>query len=89
MTASATDVKNNFGRYLEKAQKEPVTVQRSGRPHAVLISYDDFERLQALEDAFWAARAVEAEKSGYASSEQSIEFLRERLAQAAAGEPDR
>ena len=81
MTATATDVKNHFGEYLEKARTEPVTVEKTGRNVAVLVNYDEYERLRALEDAHWAARARAAEESGYLSAEETAAFLNSRLAE--------
>lgn len=68
MRATATEVKDRFDEFMDRAQREPVTVEKSGRSYAVLLGHDEFERLQALqalEDAHRAARAIEAEKSGY------------------------
>ena len=81
MTATATEIKNNFGRYLERAQREPVTVERSGRPHAVILSYEDYERLQALEDRYWLERAQEGKKSGLLSTEETMAAINKRLAE--------
>ena len=71
MNATATEVKNRFGEFMDKAQKEPVTVEKTGRRYAVLIGYDEYERLRALEDAIWGERAREAEKSGFISLEEA------------------
>ena len=49
-TATATDIKNHFGRYLETSISEPVMVEKTGRPVAVILSINDYERLAALED---------------------------------------
>ena len=65
MTATATDVKNRFGEFMDKAQQEPVTVEKTGRSYAVLLGYDEYQRLIALEDAYWAAAATQAVASGY------------------------
>ena len=43
--ASATDFKVHLGEYLDKAQSEPVIVQKAGRDVAVLISKDEYDRL--------------------------------------------
>ena len=65
MIATATDVKNRFGEYMDKAQQEPVTVEKTGRRYAVLLGFDEYQRLIALEDAYWAAAAAQAERSGF------------------------
>ena len=56
------DAKNNFGDLLDTAQRERVSISQNGRPVAVVISQHEYERLQAMEDAFWAARADAALK---------------------------
>lgn len=76
-TATATEVKTKFGLYLDIAQKEPVMIEKSGRNSAVLISADEYAHLQALEDSVWAAKAMEAAKSGFLGPEASMVFLKE------------
>jgi antitoxin Phd len=76
--ATATDVKNRLGAYLDAAQHEPVTIEKSGRKIAVLMSVTEYARLQALEDSWWGARAVVAEASGKAAPEQ-LQALIDRL----------
>lgn len=43
---TATDAKNRFGQVLETARTEPVHVQKNGRDVAVVISPEEFQRLQ-------------------------------------------
>ena len=76
MNATATEVKNRFGEFMEKAQREPVVVEKTGRSYAVLISFEEFERLRALEDAHWAALAKQAEAGGYASPDEVADLLK-------------
>jgi antitoxin Phd len=74
--ASATDVKNRFGEFLDESRSEPVVVNRNGRNVAVLMSWAEYERLSALEDAWWAVRARAAEAEGrYLGPEKSMEAL--------------
>ena len=79
MKATATEVKNRFGEFLDKAQKEPVMVEKSGRSVAVLLSREDYDRLQAHEDRYWGERALEAEKRGTIGTEETLRFLNQRL----------
>ena len=44
----ATEAKTNFGALLEKAQREPLTISKKGRPVAVLMSMDEFETHQRI-----------------------------------------
>ncbi len=76
--ATATEVKNRFGEFMDKAQREPVTVEKTGRSYAVLIGFDEYQRLIALEDAYWAAKAIKAEESGYVGSDEAMRLLESR-----------
>jgi antitoxin Phd len=74
--ATATDVKNRFGEFLDEARSEPLAVNRNGRKVAVLMSWAEYRRLVALEDAWWAARAEAAEaEGGYLGPEKSMDAL--------------
>ncbi|TVZ38673.1 prevent-host-death family protein [Alteromonadaceae bacterium 2753L.S.0a.02] len=42
---SASDAKREFGELLLKSQSGPVSVTRNGKPVAVLLSSDEYERL--------------------------------------------
>ena len=39
---SASEAKIHFGALIDKAQREPVTIEKQGRPVAVVISFDTF-----------------------------------------------
>ena len=43
---TAADAKQNFGKLLDKVQRESVTITKHGRPVAVLLSVYDFEQIQ-------------------------------------------
>lgn len=64
-TVTATEVKNKFGTVMDLALSEPIMVKKSGRSVVVLLSAAEYERLIAIEDAYWAARAIKAEASGF------------------------
>jgi len=76
MIAKATAVKTHFGKYLEDSIKDPVTIEKSGRKVAVLLSLEEYERLTTIEDSYWAEKAAEAEKEGYLTHEESMAALR-------------
>lgn len=44
---SAADAKNHFGEMLDAAQREPVVIEKHGRPVGVVVSHEDFEDFQA------------------------------------------
>lgn len=45
-TISAIDAKNRFGQLLDAAQRQPVTVTKKGRPAAIMLSVEDYERIR-------------------------------------------
>jgi prevent-host-death family protein len=45
MEVTATEAKNRLGQMLEHAQREPVTIEKSGRRHSVLISAERYDEL--------------------------------------------
>jgi len=82
-TLAAKDAKNSFGQLLDAAQTEPVVISKNGRPFTVMISHDEWQRFQALEDAVWAARADEAvRRNELLSAEETAGFIREMLGRA-------
>ena len=76
---SAADAKRGFSSLLDAAQREPVTITKKGREVAVVLSKADFERLEALEDAYWGRLAQEAEKEGFIGPEATQELLNDLL----------
>jgi prevent-host-death family protein len=78
-TMAAKEAKQSFGQLLDDAQREPVQIERNGRPVAVVISAAEFERFEALEDAYWGRLAEEAEKEGYLGVEESERLLKSYL----------
>ena len=75
MNISATELKNRLGRYLDKAETEPVIIEKSGRTKSVLMSHDRYENLIALEDVYWAEQAQQAENEGYLTADEVASLL--------------
>lgn len=48
MKMSANSAKARFGELLDKARREPVTIEKHGRAVAVMLSTEDYEELEAL-----------------------------------------
>ncbi len=42
---SSSQARNNLAAMLDKAQHEPIAIQKQGRNAAVLLSYEEYERL--------------------------------------------
>ena len=47
---SAKDAKNGFGRLIDLARAQPVSVAKHGRPVVVVMSVEEYERLRNRED---------------------------------------
>ena len=56
-TVAAKEAKQAFGQLLDDAQREPVLIERNGRPVAVVLSVAKYEIFQRLEDAHRGKRA--------------------------------
>jgi len=54
---TADEAKNRFGKLLSTAQREPVTIVKRGKGVAVVVSQEEYTRLQAVANAYWALRA--------------------------------
>ncbi len=49
---NASDAKREFGEVLLKAQKEPVGINKNGKPVAVMVSASEYEELKSLKEAW-------------------------------------
>jgi prevent-host-death family protein len=43
-TISATEAKNKLASVMEMAQKQPVMIERNGRPAVVMLSVEEYEK---------------------------------------------
>jgi prevent-host-death family protein len=55
-TLSARDAKYNFGRLIDTARAEPVTVEKHGRPVVVVLAIEEYQRLKMIESEHRAER---------------------------------
>ncbi len=55
-TLSAKDAKYNFGRLIDAARAEPVTVEKHGRPVVVVLAVEEYQRLKMIESERRAER---------------------------------
>jgi len=76
---AAGEAKNCFGRLLDLAQRKPVTIEKKGRPVVVVMSIEEYERLEELENKFWLEKAEEAEQGGFLGEKESNKLLKELL----------
>ena len=43
---AAKDAKNNFGEMMDTVQREPVTIEKHGRPVAVIMSANAYQKMK-------------------------------------------
>jgi prevent-host-death family protein len=77
---NATDFKTHFGEFVDLVREEAIEVLRGSKPVGVFLSTEEYEHLQRLEDAYWAARAEAAEAEGrWIGHEEAMKLLLDRL----------
>jgi prevent-host-death family protein len=77
---TAAETKNKFGQVLLQAAKGPVTIEKSGNPVAVIMSYEAYENYRLLEDRCWGERAASArERGGYVDGTAILDKIRKRV----------
>ena len=60
-TMSAKDAKNRFGELLLEAQRAPVTIEKNGRPVAVVYSFEEHHQLERAKLEWLKAAIAEAD----------------------------
>ncbi len=48
LSFTANQAKTQFGEMLAKAQREPVSITKNGKPSVVVMSIDDYNELEAF-----------------------------------------
>ena len=76
---TAKEAKNKFGQLLSSAQLNPVEIHKHGSPVAIILSADEYHRLEQIEDNYWLAQAKNAEENGFISYSESEDLLTEIL----------
>lgn len=61
---NSTMAKTNFGEALTTSQREPVVIEKNGKPVGALISYEAFKEYQetVLADRYWGELANKSGK---------------------------
>ena len=44
-TITSTEAAREFGKLIESAKREPVAVSENGKPSAVILSFDEYQRI--------------------------------------------
>lgn len=75
----AKEAKDRFGQLLTAAMKGPVVIDKNKKPVAVIMSTEEYERLEKIEEAFLALKAQGALKEGFIGLEESEILLKDLL----------
>ena len=59
---SANEAKTQFGNLLLNAQREPVQINKNGKPVAVMVSIDDYKNMELLKLELLQERAKKAKQ---------------------------
>jgi prevent-host-death family protein len=59
-SVSAREAKYSFGKLIDTARAEPVTVEKHGRAVVVVLAVEEYERLKAIE----SERSAKVPRSG-------------------------
>ena len=80
---TAIDARRRFGRLMETARREPVTITKNGRVAAMMLPASNKELITAvegvLEERCWRERIADAERRGYIGAWESNRILSEAL----------
>ena len=80
---NASDAKREFGEMLLKVQKEPLGINKNGKPVAVILSISEYEELEQLRETF-LQKALDKGMADYAAGNVSdgvdvLKRLRKRM----------
>ena len=89
-TVAAKEAKNRFGKLIDDAQRGPVTIEKNGRPFAVVQSYEDFQlsermKLDSLRTAITEAREQYAQGLGEPFDQTAVDSIKSEGRQLLAG----
>ena len=80
---NATDFKTHFGEFASLVRDEPIEVLRGSKPVGVFLSPEEYDHLQRLDDAYWAAQAAAVvERGDFLTPEETMRWVNERLSRA-------
>ncbi len=82
ITFAAKKAKDSFGLLLDTSQREPVIIRKKNRGVAVVLSIHEYDRLEAIEEAWWASKADTAVKKGFIGAKASEKLLGDILTHA-------
>jgi prevent-host-death family protein len=78
---SSTAFKTHVSDMFSAAAQQPIEITQHGKTAFVLMSETRYRELEALEDAYWGERAIEALKSGIVRGEEAETTIQNLLAE--------
>jgi prevent-host-death family protein len=78
-TTTATQAKIQFGHLLDSAARGPIIITKSNRNIAVIISFEEYSKMSAIEDQYWANKAKKAKQEGLIGTKASEKLMEELL----------
>ncbi len=76
---AAAEAKNNFGKMIDLAQRSPITIAKKGRAVVVVLSMEEYNKFELLEDELWNRKALEAKNNGFIGQEKSANLIQRLL----------
>lgn len=78
MHVTASELNKRSGWIMSKALQQPVTVNKSGQPTVVIISYDLFQFIKEdIEDRLWGYAAQQVDETAqFMDAEETDSFLK-------------
>jgi PHD/YefM family antitoxin component YafN of YafNO toxin-antitoxin module len=77
---NSTDFKRYFDDFVDLVREAPIEVMRGSKAVGVFLSREEYEHLQRLDEAYWAARAAAAEARGeWVGHDEAVRILTEGL----------
>lgn len=73
---SSVEIRKNFAKIMDDAKESPITIQKNGKDHIVMMSVKKYEELQALEDRMYGELAKSLDKEeNFLSAQDSAKLL--------------
>lgn len=70
-TVNAAFAKQNFGNCLMSVSGGPILIEESGNPAAVLLSFDEYNRLISIENKMLLNEAINSASNGFLNESES------------------
>jgi antitoxin Phd len=73
---SLTELQQHIGTVVDAAIKNPVQINKRGKPYLVMLSLEKYEALESISDAYWGKKAIKSSAEGYIGAKATQVFLK-------------